>query len=55
MLLPLRPSTTLFINDRSKLACYAPGMEADWSPTARTIDGPTELACSSPKGDVFSF
>src|SRR5690348_7234063 len=37
MLLPLRPSTTLFINNPSKLACYAPGMEADWSPTARII------------------
>jgi len=37
MLVLLHPSTTLFINDPSRLSCYAPGMEADWSPTARII------------------
>ena len=35
MLVALRPSTILFINDPSKLARCAPGVEADWSPTAR--------------------
>ena len=33
----LRPWTTPYLNNPSKLACDHPGMEADWSPTARFL------------------
>ena len=35
MSLLLRPWTTPYLDNPSKLACDHPGMEADWSPTAR--------------------